>query len=98
MWPSSTANEDQPGPIGFRHTSFGGADPQSVLNRTPVTISSRCGPRNPGQIASGRSTGFALATAFGADFGAAIASLGVSTFATAAGAAGGAGAAGSAMG
>src|SRR5206468_4969999 len=44
-----TANDDHPGPIGWRQISRGGDRDQSALMRTPRTTPSRCGPRNPGQ-------------------------------------------------
>ena len=44
----STANDDQPGPIGRRHSSTGGDVDQSVSIRTPRTTPSRSGPRKPG--------------------------------------------------
>ena len=47
-----TAKDDQPGPIGRRHSSTGGDAAQSVLIRTPRTTPSRSGPRKPGH--SGR--------------------------------------------
>src|SRR5439155_24963423 len=43
-----TAKDDQPGPTGRRHISTGGEADQSVLMRTPGTMSSRFGPRKPG--------------------------------------------------
>src|SRR4029453_6748462 len=48
----STANDDQPGPIGRRHNSIGGDFDQSVSIRTPRTMPSRLGPRKPGQSGS----------------------------------------------
>src|SRR5580658_4723924 len=51
MRPLRTANDDQPGPTGRRHSATGGDALQSVLMRTPGTTSSRCGPRKPGQSA-----------------------------------------------
>src|ERR1051326_9357692 len=52
MRPPRTAKDDQPGPTGRRQSIAGGKDFQSVLIRTPGTISSRCGPRKPGQMAA----------------------------------------------
>src|ERR1022692_1664609 len=49
MRPPRTANDDHPGPTGRRHSATGGDAVQSVLMRTPGTISSRWGPRKPGQ-------------------------------------------------
>src|SRR5438552_15133593 len=46
--PPRTAKDDQPGPTGRRHISTGGEADQSVLMRTPGTMSSRFGPRKPG--------------------------------------------------
>src|SRR6266851_5728363 len=45
------AKDDQPGPTGRRHIATGGDVVQSVLIRTPVTMPSRWGPRNPGHTA-----------------------------------------------
>ena len=49
MRPLRTAKDDQPGPTGRRQSATGGDAVQSVLIRTPVTMSSRWGPRKPGQ-------------------------------------------------
>src|SRR3989442_3310755 len=46
-----TAKDDQPGPTGRRHIATGGDVVQSVLIRTPATLPSRWGPRNPGHTA-----------------------------------------------
>src|ERR1035438_3931434 len=43
--------DDQPGPIGRRHSWTGGDADQSVAIRTPGTMASRWGPRKPGQPA-----------------------------------------------
>src|SRR5215471_14214628 len=51
MRPPRTAKDDQPGPTGLRHSATGGDAVQSVLIRTPGTLSSRCGPRKPDQEA-----------------------------------------------
>src|SRR5688500_16572820 len=45
---SSTANDDQPGPIGRRHSSTGADLVQSVWIVRPRITLSRFGPRNPG--------------------------------------------------
>src|SRR3990172_445202 len=67
----ATAKDDQPGPIGRRHSSTGGDSAQSVAIRTPGMMPSRAGPRKPGQSApvvapegaGGRSAGSLLASA-----------------------------------
>ena len=46
-----TAKDDQPGPIGRRHSSTGGDADQSVAMRAPRTMLLRSGPRKPGQSA-----------------------------------------------
>src|SRR5262245_42274452 len=51
MSSSSTANDDQPGPIGWRHSFTGGDAVQSVLIRTAWTTASRSAPRKPGHRA-----------------------------------------------
>src|SRR5947207_13057480 len=70
MRPPWTAKDDQPGPIGRRHSSTGGDAAQSVAIRTPGITPSRRGPRNPGQ--SGPAT-----VADGFSFGAAGTTLAV---------------------
>src|SRR5579862_6304832 len=89
MRPSPTANDDQPGPTGRRHISFGGDADQSVSIRMPGTTLSRWGPRNPGQsmcefAASAISASAALGTT-GDVLGAAGVSAGVAGTGTAAG-------------
>jgi hypothetical protein len=54
--PSTTAIEDQPGPIARRQTCRGGDLAQSVAIVTPRTIESRLGPRNPGQSPARKTT------------------------------------------
>src|SRR5262245_16764007 len=48
-----TANDDQPGPIGWRHISTGFVCAQSVSIRTPWMMLLRSGPRKPGHSAGG---------------------------------------------
>src|SRR5262245_44516946 len=63
----STAKDDQPGPIGRRHSSTGGDAAQSVAIHTPRTTPSRSGPRKPGQFAvAGAVAGAAAGAARGA--------------------------------
>src|SRR5262245_31768348 len=64
-----TAKDDQPGPIGRRHSSFGGEADQSVLMCTAAAIPSRWGPRNPGQSRAAFAT-MAAGVAAGAGRGA----------------------------
>src|SRR5258706_9521274 len=42
-----TANDDQPGPMGRRHSWTGGVEAQSVASRTPRTTPLRSDPRKP---------------------------------------------------
>src|SRR5712671_5812965 len=90
-----TAKDDQPGPIGRRHSSTGGDAVQSLTIRTPGIIPSRRGPRKPGHSGlDTAATGVSLSAAGTAVAGAALAGAGVT-----AGVAGAAsGAAGSASG
>src|SRR5258708_39806637 len=75
MRPLWTAKEDQPGPIGRRHSSTGGDAVQSVTIRTPGILPSRRGPRNPGQL--GSATGAAVVS-----LGTALAGIGAGSVGT----------------
>ena len=51
----ATANDDQPGPTGRRHSSIGGDLTQSVSIFAPGTTPSRLAPRNPAHSTPGNS-------------------------------------------
>src|SRR5437868_6106710 len=93
-----TAKDDQPGPIGLRHSSTGFDWDQSVWMRTPRMTPSRFGPRKPDQLppvvaASGSALLFsgelAAATAGVGDAGCSLAGVGLGVSAGAGGSAAG---------